>query len=339
MNKYEYLGDRKAEWLDKFVEELEKNIQLINQYIEFERHTVLKANCEKESLIIRFPESTIAPTLYLDDIYEQYEVSKPSVAAILVSEQIIQNQKKIQDFDIKSKLTYEYFKQNLTYKVLNSALNEKIAETSPARKIFDGELMLVPYVNIDTDRGQALFRVNRDIQNRVKMTDDEIHKYAMANMHAEDFIIRGMSDVISEMMHANGVEDEFFEDVLADEEMLFVVTTTNNLGGASALVNPQVMDSVNDRIGEDNFFIIPSSVNEILIIPASKIDDPANLQAMCQDVNSNPDLIRKEDFLSNNIFFFNGQKQEIHICNTKQEYQELMKDEENLKQKTISRGI
>ena len=55
--------------------------------------------------------------------------------------------------------------------------------------------------------------------------------------------------------------------------------------------------------------ILPSSVNELLLIPAEGETDARQLQMMVQDVNRC--AVSKEDYLSDNVYRYNAAEREI----------------------------
>lgn len=328
-----------AEWVGVFVTELEKTIKSYEQHAEFERQYLAKNNCEKDALTIRFPDCNIGPTIYLDDIAARYEGTEPSEAAQLVADNLIESQKNIPEFD-SSKIAPEYVKEHIGYRVMNAEANPTFADTSPVHYIADNDLMLVPYVVVsEFDGEQASFRLTNSLQESLKMTDSEVHRYAMANMKSDDFNIRGMNEVMIEMMKKDGMDEEFICEMIPQEEQLYVVSNSSNLFGATAIATPGVLENVNERIGETNFFIIPSSLHEVLIVPESFVSDPADLHDMCSNVNSDPTLIKKEDFLSNNILRYDGEKQELHICNDLGQLKQLTEKVDMSQDFSIKRGM
>ena len=53
-----------------------------------------------------------------------------------------------------------------------------------------------------------------------------------------------------------------------------------------------------------NFYILPSSINEVLIIPESFVA-PEFVKEMVRDVNNT--VVTQTDKLSNSIYFYNGE--------------------------------
>lgn len=330
------------EWVERFLSALEEYLKIENLRAEFVRQTVWKNNCEKEAIVIRMDESNVSPTVYPVDLFEKYSVSDVSVEDIAkhVLEQILEEKMNMKEFDVASVISEAYIKEHLSYRVINAGGNRKVAESSPVEYIADGELMLVPYVVVNEQEGQLVsFRLTDTIQREIKMTDDEVHKYAMVNLRADNFFLCGMNEMVREMMLKEGMPEEIIKTLVAEEDTMFVLTSNNKTNGAVGIAVLEVLEEAKSVLGEDNFFVIPSSVHEVILVPESMVSDPAELQTMCRDVNADKSLISTEDFLSNNIFLFDGNKQELHICNNLEQLRDLSKDAMVTKEFTISRRM
>ena len=53
------------------------------------------------------------------------------------------------------------------------------------------------------------------------------------------------------------------------------------------------------------------------MIDAHSVTDPSNLKAMVMEVNSDPNAISNEDFLSNSIYKYDAKTHNISICDSK----------------------
>lgn len=89
-------------------------------------------------------------------------------------------------------------------------------------------------------------------------------------------------------------------------EFMYPLVLTNQSGtfGASALASEKVLGDLYEKFGE--FYVLPSSVHEVLIVPATENEDVASLQEMVRDVNEK--ILEAEEFLSNEVFRYDGEK-------------------------------
>lgn len=82
---------------------------------------------------------------------------------------------------------------------------------------------------------------------------------------------------------------------------ILVVTTTTCIHGAAAILYPETDEKIRQHDGfEKGYYIIPSSIHELLVVPKTYISDADALKEMVVDINKNE--VEPDDVLSNNIF-------------------------------------
>lgn len=108
--------------------------------------------------------------------------------------------------------------------------------------------------------------------------------------------------------------DEFMKQLTGSENEsdmpnsnAFIVTNNNNSYGAAALFLPGVIQEVSQKIGGD-FYVLPSSVNELLCIPVIS-DDVEYLKRMVKDINNN--VLQKPDILSYKVCMYDSKANEL----------------------------
>lgn len=133
---------------------------------------------------------------------------------------------------------------------------------------------------------------------------DTVKECAFANIDTKSFTF---SDMLSAML--NGVVDldnaEEMEKFLRETpNSMYVLSNKAKMNGARALLSNATLNKVKESIGED-FFIIPSSVHELLIVPQSTFAEPNDLRQMVKEVNDTQ--LEQNDKLSYDVYFYNGE--------------------------------
>lgn len=91
----------------------------------------------------------------------------------------------------------------------------------------------------------------------------------------------------------------------------YVITNEVQLYGAAAMFYDGFLPKVKEIIGED-FYILPSSIHELFIVPASRTKMTAlAMKSMVTDINNDRVAIKEEDVLSNSVYFFDGELKKI----------------------------
>ena len=106
------------------------------------------------------------------------------------------------------------------------------------------------------------------------------------------------------------------EDVEPEEYNLpfFVLTNQQKTKGAVMAVNPKAMDRITAKFGD--VYVIPSSVDETLIVPKSAVDDVHKLVEMVTQVNGQ--VVKPEDQLSNNVYEYDSETHSLKIAGNSQ---------------------
>jgi hypothetical protein len=80
--------------------------------------------------------------------------------------------------------------------------------------------------------------------------------------------------------------------------------------GAVNLLNTYMIGKVAAEC-DDDLYIIPSSIHEIMLVPAA-LHEASALKNMLK--NGNEIAIEKEEFLSNNIYYFDRESRKVEIA-------------------------
>lgn len=89
--------------------------------------------------------------------------------------------------------------------------------------------------------------------------------------------IKTMSEILSEF--SDGM-------IIPEGELpLYVATNESRLNGAGVLSYPGFMEAAADRLN-GSFYILPSSVHEVILLPENSAFSVQELQAMVQDINA-----------------------------------------------------
>lgn len=106
----------------------------------------------------------------------------------------------------------------------------------------------------------------------------------------------GMNEVMKEMMGPEVYEMFGIPDDV--EKTMYVATVPDKNSGAGVIAYQDFMDQAAERVGGD-FFVLPSSINEILLVPDNGDMTADALRDMVKDVNAKE--VSPEKRLSDNV--------------------------------------
>ena len=104
---------------------------------------------------------------------------------------------------------------------------------------------------------------------------------------------------------------DYLEGGEVPEDGLLVLTTERGRLGASALLYPGMLERIGKVIGSD-YFVLPSSIHEVLILPDHGQAAPKDLAMMVKDINEN--TVGLEDRLSNKVYRYRTNEQALTIA-------------------------
>lgn len=265
------------------------------------RHTVTKADNTgaKEGLTINFPGQKINPTVYPSDYEEmiRHGATAKDVAKAM-AERIRENMPQKQGFTEVPELTKETLTEKAYICVCNTEMNRDFLKGVPHEEIEDLSVFVKFRVS-----DNASITITNDIAKNLQLTGEEILSMARRNTDRQEFSVRTLQSVLAGAFGA-----DFGEGMDQQQPMIpqiFVMSNDNNVDGASCIASRAALDKAMEKVGED-FYIIPSSRHEILLVPSSLGFGINDLREMIHDVNQTE--VSVQDYLSDNLYYYNGMK-------------------------------
>lgn len=302
----------KKEFVENLRDEIRDSLNEEDGVIDIDIQEVVKNNNTVLTGLVFKTDSNIAPVIYVDHAYEQFEDGKPldEIVDNIVNtyhESMYRGPKDVEDF-----LDYDKVKDKLIVSALNTEFNKEMLETHPHQTVEDVSF-IARIEAMSDDHGIGTVKVSSEILEAFGVSEDELMTQAWDNMRKmHPPTCKDMIDVIKEM---HPEMPEVFADMMEERRgELFVLQTDNGLNGGAYGFDKQTLTNVCEQINSPNIYIMPSSVNEVIIAPESKVDDPERLSGIVSQVND--ESVPDEDVLSDNAYFFNSETQELTVVDS-----------------------
>ena len=258
---------------------------------------VLKNNGVKlDGLLVRTEGRDISPTVYVNDYYDLLEEGEDFERICDRIEELIVNNRISPDFDPDSLIAFDNVKDKIAFKLINYSKNTELLKDVPHKKYLD--LAVVYYITVNDEfieRGSIL--INNSHLKLWDKNEDEIDELARINapslFKAE---LKSMADTLSEFLGFEG-EDEM---ALADCNM-YVLSNDKKHFGAAVMLYDNILKEFAGKVGSD-FFILPSSVHEVIMIPTEYVDEAARLDEMICEINATQ--VPAMDILSDHSYLY-----------------------------------
>lgn len=297
------LGQEVAQEIEKRIPEARVEVREVNKNNSLILHGL--------TIMDESKETNIAPTIYLDNFFQQYLNDEVTVEEIV--ERVIEMNEMHQPeipFHIELVTKFENVRNNLRIKLVNTKKNEEMLKDVPHKEILDLSAIYQIAVLMDDDSVGTVTISNR-IFEKYGITVDELHEAAIENMkNIEPAQIKGMFQTMAELM---GEEmGELPMDMFGDEEeKMLVITNKSKVCGASVILQKETLQKITDIFKQD-FYILPSSIHEVLAVKADGNGDASVLRDMVKEVNDTQ--VAQEELLSYNVYYYSSKTGELSIA-------------------------
>lgn len=219
----------------------------------------------------------IAPTIYLEEFYEQY-LQGMSVGELVQS--ICEIYEKVEvktSFPCTCILDYSKMKERIVYKVIQREKNKELLKQVPHEEFLD--LAVVYYALLrKTEFGTATLLIKNEHIKEWNVSKEEIQLVAKKN-----------TPRLLPM------------EVLMFTEHMYVLTNSARNFGAGVMMYEDVLEEVGE-VFEENFYVLPSSVHEVIAVPESFGIDKSSLREMVKEINET--VVDDEEILSDTVYYY-----------------------------------
>lgn len=257
---------------------------------------------------------SVVPALNLTEAYRQYEEGM-SMEKILDKLADIRMNAPLPDFNKEDMFEYDKIKDRVFPRLINTQANAEYLSDKPHRAVEDLSLIYAVRVSEDS-QGFAEAVITDDLADMWGVTPDEIHDKAMDNIATRPPLFQNIESLLF-----GGQEALEIEEIEPSDYNLpfFVLTNQQKTKGAVMAVNPKTMDRITAKFGD--VYVIPSSVDETLIVPKSAVEDVHELERIVRQVNSSD--VRPEDQLSDNVYEYDKDTHTLKIAGAVQTEDEV----------------
>lgn len=231
------------------------------------------------------------PTVYVNQYYQEGigEEELREIAEFVLKIQRNSSLKK--EMDLSQVLDYEKMESQIYYRLISREKNEELLKDVPWIPWLD--LAIVFYLKIPEhilEHATALIHMSHMEHWGVSIR--KLHRTAVENMNRLPVHIEPMECILEgygmELPHSG----------------MHVLSCGGREFGASAIVNPRILKKCFQRLGE-NYYVLPSSIHEVILVPESLASDRKELDALIQEVNTL--CVSREDYLSSHAYFYSSE--------------------------------
>ena len=231
-----------------------------------------------------------APEIDLDEFYKLYKggVSADDIISYMARMAVMEMP------EVSGSLLEDYneVRKHLFIRLSSLKRNRDMTEKIPHRVIDD---MLLTYHVLTGQRGRDMWSAMLD--NRMLLgygiSEEQLYKDALEN---SSLLFPARMERMDSMLQSR--EDD-------DAPGMMVLTNKANSFGAAAVLYPGVLESAAEGLGGD-IYIIPSSIHEMILMPAAMVPDVVRLEMTHRFLNMTE--VDEKDRLSDHIYHYDDRR-------------------------------
>lgn len=254
----------------------------VDAQVRTELYTVTKNNgTRRTGILFKQEDRNLAPTIYLEEFYQKYLKGQqvPDLADSICS--IYQEIRVKKTCDCQNLFDFNHVKEHIVYKLIRRDANEELLKQIPYEPFLD--LAVVYYIQIDNTRfGSAAIQIRNEHLRYWRVEKEEIRRLAEKNTP------RIYPVQIRQIVR-----------------FMYVATNEQCSLGAAVMRYPDFREKVRGMIRGD-FYILPSSIHEVILVPESFGLEPERMQEMVKEINQTG--VAPEEVLSDSVYYFDGEE-------------------------------
>lgn len=265
------------------------------------------------------------PLVYLDDYFEQYQ--KGNITLSETVEYVARASRgKSSAVDMTNFLEYEKIKDSIVYRLINTEMNREFLEDLPHLEFLDLSVVFRCLVT-EEGRSQAFIWIHNVHMKLWDVTIEELYQTAAENtQRLEKPEIMEIEEVLNHVMKEEGSglydHDRFMEkqsdrndyaectEKCSAALTVYVLSNRERLEGAACMLYPDLFRKLSD-VMDSSYYIIPSSIHELLLIPSADFTNREEIKAVICEVNDNQ--VRPEERLSYSLYGYDKKNSRIEI--------------------------
>lgn len=254
-----------------------------------------------EGLTIQKKGHNISPTIYLNPYFAKFQNGMPMFFILEQIKNTYAMHHPGDHVDIRFFTDYENAKDRICMKLIHYEKNRELLKEVPHIRFLD--LAVVFYYLIQLPSGeQATILIYNKHLPYWNVTTDTL--FESAKINTPKLLPYYFDDVFSILRNVSDLA-EFSKEQMSP---LYVLTNSEKLFGAAVILYPDLLSSIAKKINHD-LIIIPSSLHEVLLLPADQGESFEEYAPIIREVNHSELL--PEEVLSDHAYYYSRKTDSI----------------------------
>ena len=293
----------------QIIDEIKKELEgMVEEGTAITFSTTEKNNGVKyQTVMLKKPDQKVVPMIYIDEQIKAIVTGRTT--ARQVAQNIVRINKEQQNDKIPDAIGNfgkEMILDKVGYQIINKEKNlDRLADV-PHKDFLDLAVMYRVEVMLDESTSGTIL-VHNNHMEKIGISFEELDEAAKRNTERNGFLVRPLAAVLSKMM---GLTEEEAMAVSQNGDMTHIMTNEKRIHGAAIMLYSNYFEELAEKL-HDDLFIIPSSVHELLALPAKRISKEA-VERMVEEVNDTD--VDDDEILSYTVYRYSREEKKLIIA-------------------------
>lgn len=286
---------------DQFIQAVEGIVKReVRDNITVHLHTNVKNNgIRRCGIMLKEQGINVTPMIYLEEYYQQFQhgVSLEAIAHNLL--QLYEEVRFERSWKGNPIKEYSMVQRKLVYRLINREKNQELLKQIPFVEYLD--LAVVFYILLETGPfGVASVLVRNEHLRAWKVSKETVYQAAHRNTEyllPEEFCT--MKTVIEELTGHREYEGR---------DVMYVFSNRIRSFGAASILYDGRLEKIAERL-QDNYYVLPSSVHETIIIAESDAPEKEDLDSIIREINDTQ--VEPEEVLANKAYYYDRREGQL----------------------------
>lgn len=253
------------------------------------------------TLSLHIPGCMVMPAVHIKDCYRRYVCGQSLESILEEMEAVFSENAAAHNVEMDYYRNYEQVKQTLRLRLINYSRNRLLLEEIPYCRFLD--LALVCYSKVPEDILQnSTVTVSKQHLEMWNITPKELFEDAQHRCAEEEpAALMKMGDLIRQL-HPQGADMFFLQGIEMPD--MYVLSNQSRMNGAAVLTYPGMLKHCSELLG-DKFYILPSSVHELILLKEGQECAEELLSMVC---SVNTESVAAEEILSDHVYCYDAKE-------------------------------
>jgi hypothetical protein len=288
-------------------------------------------------ILIAGKDSALSPAFYLNDQYKA-DTNERNKCEQKIRETVSDIIRVYYDYcpapgmDMSFFNSYEQMKEKVLYRLINYQKNRELLKEIPYKRFYDLAMVFYCDVKNDVIENGTILLYNTHLESW-KVTVAEVYEDAVRNTPIRyPAVTQTMTEVMKELMeqrlYKKYGDDEETKDLIqkllekeyaeleknkakdAERSKMFVISNEQRLHGAAIMLYPDFLSCFAEQLQND-LYVLPSSVHEIIIVPAKEEHNRTEILQMVCEINATQ--VSPEEVLADTVYYYDRQTGMVEV--------------------------